>query len=129
MHRHESDRQPASSFGYAKFGISRRRFHEYSAERLARTVIDHLLRAHVQIAGEDQSSAAAIEHVATPQRLNQFLARCRINERLGTDNDIIDEIKRIAEREMGSSAGVPDLGNDLSVQATEVVDSGPRLGR
>ena len=123
MHRYESEKQPVSSFGYSKFGISRRRFHEYASERLARMVVDHLLRAHLTIAGEDVSSTAAVAQVATPQRLNQFLVKCRINERLGTDNDIIDAIREIANREMGSVDGSTDVLSDISAQSLEVVDS------
>jgi hypothetical protein len=123
MHRHETERQPMSSFGYSKFGISRRRFHEYAAERLGRIVIDHLLQAHIGIVDAEMSSRAAVDQVASPQRLNQFLIRCKINERLGTDNDIIDAIRAIASREMGTADGGADLTSDIRVQGAEVVDS------
>jgi hypothetical protein len=122
IHRHESEKQPMSSFGYSKFGISRRRFHEYSAERLGRIVVDHLLTAHRSIAGDDVAPRAAVEQVASVQRLTQFLILCKINERLGTDNDIIDAIRAIAEREMGTGEGGVDLRTDLQSQASEVVD-------
>jgi hypothetical protein len=125
MHIHESDRQPVSSFGYAKFGVSRRGFHEYAAERLGRMVIDHLLTAHQRIATDGASSKAAISEVVSPQRLNEFLITCRLNERLQNNDDIINAIRTIASRGMGASGTETaiDVTSDIKMQAAEVVNS------
>lgn len=126
MHIYEkTDRQPVSSFGYAKFGVSRRSFHEYASERLGRMVIEHLLLAHQQIATEGASAKAAIAEVVSPQRLNEFLVTCRLNERLDTNDDIINAIRSIASRGMGASGGdsALDVTSDIKMQAAEVVNS------
>jgi hypothetical protein len=126
MHIHETtDRQPVSSFGYAKFGVSRRGFHEYASERLGRMVIEHLLSAHQNIATEGASAKAAIDEVVSPQRLNEFLITCRLNERLKTNDDIINAIRSTASRGMGASAGdsALDVESDIKTQAAEIVNS------
>ena len=125
MHIHEADRQPVSSFGYAKFGVSRRGFHEYASERLGRMVIEHLLSAHQKIATDGASAKAAIDEVVSPQRLNEFLVTCRLNERLSTNDDIINAIRSIASRGMGVAGGESalDVTSDIKMQAAEVVNS------
>jgi hypothetical protein len=102
--------QPFSSFGYARLEVSRRRFADYAAERLARHVVDHLLRAHLK--GVDGGPAdAALEARVNPQSVTRFLQGCELSERDRTENQIIDAIENAAHGP-AADAGIPN-GGDL----------------
>jgi len=124
MHAHETPLQPVASFGYARFEVGRERFHEYAAERLARQVIDHILRAHISRAVEGSSADAALTGRATEQRVKQFLKECGLNERHASENDVIDAILVNAEsraRELSQNASALAeqtalIGADIAAQ-------------
>ncbi len=84
---------PFSSFGCASVGIGLERFTRYSAERLARSAVEHLLLGHwpradrSRIAEED----ARRQHAEVPAR--RFLERSGLKEDGPHNNQIVDAIR------------------------------------
>lgn len=104
VHQHEpDDSQPCSSFGYARLELTNNRFHRYAAEFLGRHAVDHLLRKHLHLAGDNAQQAEALSQRMTPQTRARFLRDCGLSERDQTENQIIDAILEGAERSSGSS--------------------------
>ncbi len=118
IHQHEpADDQPCSSFGYARLEISRRRFHRYAAERMARHAVEHLVRAHIDRAREGTPADVAIAERATPQRATEFLRACGLSERDRTENQIIDAVLETAESMSSGSQSQQGITLDAACQA------------
>ncbi|MGH8906087.1 MAG: tubulin-like doman-containing protein [Egibacteraceae bacterium] len=72
--------RPLSSFGCASVGIGIQRYARYSAERLARAVIDHLLLGYWPVQDREKITAeGALEQWAEPAA-GRFLQECGLRE-------------------------------------------------
>jgi hypothetical protein len=90
----QGDGTPFSSYGYATVDLGRERFGRYSAERLAREGVEHLLRGHVtdKVLEELETAEAAVEQAALGYGV-AFLEKCGLRELGPNHNQILDAIR------------------------------------
>ncbi|MEV8250650.1 tubulin-like doman-containing protein [Microbacterium sp. NPDC076768] len=89
-----------SSMGFGRVTLGRDKFFEYSAERLARSVIDKMLYAHTET---DPLFAQRTEvewiSVRADQDYQRFIRDLRLNEDTEEHNDVIDRLRATEQLE------------------------------
>jgi hypothetical protein len=85
---------PFSAMGFARVGLGRDRFRQYSAEALARLAVDRLLNRHEELRqpGDDRPEAALVEELAEIE-FSRFVKACKLDERTEAANDVLDAIR------------------------------------
>jgi hypothetical protein len=85
---------PFSTIGFGRVTLGRERFLEYASERIARSVVDRLLEAHIE---DDRQclerTAAEWVDAKAAQAYEQFIRTLRLNEETEDANDIIDQLR------------------------------------
>lgn len=90
-----------SSMGFGRVTLGREKFFEYSAERLARSVVDRMLSAHTEAdpmftqRTEQEWIAANADRV-----YQQFIRDLALNEDTDAHNDVIDSLRPTQLREI-----------------------------
>ena len=105
-----------SSMGFGRVTLGREKFLEYSAERLARSVIDRLLTAHLE-ADPLFSQRTEQEWIAVnaDKVYQQFIRDLALNEDTEEHNDVIDALRPDSTRQMltdGLTRGIFDRLSD-----------------
>ncbi len=99
-----------SSMGFGRVTLGRDKFVEYSAERLARSVIDRMLYAHTEADPLfTQRTEAEWISVRADQDYQRFIRDLRLNEDSEDHNDVVDRLRPVAEL----SALGTKLGQDI----------------
>jgi hypothetical protein len=85
---------PFSTLGFGRVTLGRERFLEYSAERIARSVVDRVLEAHIE---EDRQFLQRTESewvdVKAAEAYEGFIRALELNEETEEFNDIIDALR------------------------------------
>ncbi|MGF6823113.1 hypothetical protein M2317_002024 [Microbacterium sp. ZKA21] len=105
-----------SSMGFGRVTLGREKFFEYSAERLARSVIDRMLYAHTEADPLfAQRTEAEWISVRADQDYQLFIRELRLNEDTDDHNDVIDRLRPAAER----AALATKLGQDIQMRLND----------
>lgn len=101
---------PFVAMGSARVGLGRDRFQEYSAQHLARTVVERFLHEHEsrRVRGDERTEKQLVKDVADDV-FGGFLAASGLNERGEEHNQIIDSLQS------------PSLRADLKAVYTETL--------
>lgn len=85
---------PFSALGFGRVTLGRERFLEYASERIARSVVDRVLEAHVE---EDRQFLQRTEdewvEVKAAEAYEGFIRELKLNEETEEFNDIIDALR------------------------------------
>lgn len=85
---------PFSTLGFGRVTLGRERFLEYSAERVARSVVDRILEAHIE---EDrqflQRTEAEWIDVKAAEAYEGFIRTLELNEETDEFNDVVDALR------------------------------------
>ncbi|MEN9752063.1 MAG: hypothetical protein RLZZ600_1110, partial [Actinomycetota bacterium] len=112
------DTPPFGAIGFGRITMAREKFTLYSQERLARSIIDRLLRAHELNSGNKtfvgQSAQAMIQQQADDARIGFFEATGFDEESINR-NQVIDALVDRGQRELLVAQFVAEVRNDLGV--------------
>jgi hypothetical protein len=108
---------PFSTLGFGRVTLGRERFLEYATERIARSVIDRILEAHVE---EDPQFIQRTEtewvEVKAAEAFEGFIRALKLNEETEEFNDVIDALR--------DTDGLSELSIRIRMKVQEQVTSG-----
>ncbi|MFT4234097.1 MAG: tubulin-like doman-containing protein [Microbacterium sp.] len=114
-----------SSMGFGRVTLGRDKFFEYSAERLARSVIDRMLFAHTE---SDPLFAQRTEAEWVAAKADQgyqlFIRELCLNEDTEEHNDVIDRLRPTGQIEALKAR----LGSDIRTKLTDPAQLGKNGG-
>lgn len=91
---------PFTSFGFGRVGLGSERFSEYSSDRLARSVIDTMMTAHLEADPFEKERRASEWIMFNAERsIMEFIASMELDEESENANQIIDALRPDNERE------------------------------
>lgn len=85
--------KPFYGMGYASLGLGRDLFGQYASQRLARSAVDHLLRAHWVEGVPKKITPEAARDKVVAENYEFFVGACGLSERSTTNNQVLDAVR------------------------------------
>ena len=99
-----------SSMGFGRVALGRDKFLEYSAERMARSVVDRMLYAHTEADPLfEQRTESEWISVRADQTYQRFVTDLRLNEDSEDHDDVIERLCPVSERQGLAARLVNDI--------------------
>ena len=110
---------PFSALGSSRVGLGRDRFRDYAAQALARNAVDRALRRHEEQRGhdDDRTERKLVSDVAE-MRFSSFLSRSGLEERGEDNNDILDALRPVKEKDDARA-----LAAEITQKVTSEIDA------